>query len=69
MAHQTVREAAEARFKANFGSSQCDNCDGLKAGPNVVATCFQTKCCYFGNVQADEATPRHQRTIDSLLKD
>lgn len=67
LAHLAVRDAAGARFDKNLGTSQCDHCDGLKAGPDVVATCFQTKLCYYTNVKADETTPKHQRTIDALL--
>lgn len=59
-------ELAKARFKLNFGSAMCDNCDGLRAGPGVTATCFQMKLCYFDNFRED-AQPRHLRVLQTLL--
>ena len=59
-------EAAKLRFRLNFGSEYCDNCDGLRAGPGVVATCFQVKQCNYTNFKDGEVAPRHLRIIQSL---
>lgn len=59
-------ELAKARFEVNFGSARCENCDGLRAGPGVTATCFQVKLCYFDNFRADN-DPRHLRVLKTLL--
>lgn len=66
---EALTDGAKARFKANFGTSMCDNCEGLKAGPDVVATCFQRQLCYFANFKATTTSPKHLRVIDSLLGD
>jgi hypothetical protein len=60
-------ECAQLRFRANFGSQMCESCDGLKSGPGVVATCFQTKRCHYTNVKEGDATPRHLRVIEALM--
>ena len=67
MSRTLQKEAATARFKANFGTKMCDSCDGLKAGPTVAATCFQLRQCYFTNqkVQADR---KQARLIDRLTQ-
>jgi hypothetical protein len=62
-----ILEAAKARFEKNFGTVRCDTCDGLKAGPGIVATCFQVRQCFYGNIKAD-ASPRHERLIEILTK-
>lgn len=67
MSHQLQKEAATARFKANFGTEMCTHCDGLKAGPDVVATCFQIRQCYFTNVRA-RTDEKHTRLIEKLSK-
>lgn len=62
-----MQEAAQARFKANFGTSQCEHCDGLKAGPGVVATCYQVQQCNFTNIKEDDMSSKHERVIDRLV--
>lgn len=59
-------EAAKLRFQLNFGTPICSDCDGLKAGPGVVATCFQVRKCNYENVREDQITDRHQRILQSL---
>jgi len=61
-------DLAKARYKLNFGTSLCDNCDGLRAGPGVTATCFQVKQCYFDNFREDPH-PRHLRVLQTLMGD
>jgi hypothetical protein len=56
-------ELAKARFKLNFGTNICERCNGLCAGENVVATCYQIKLCYYRNVQMGK---KHQSVIDTL---
>lgn len=63
-----VQEAGRARFLANFGTPVCESCEGLKAGPGVVATCFQRRQCFYANFTADSASSRTQRIIESLTK-
>ena len=60
-------EAAKARFQVNFGTSMCESCEGLRAGDEVAATCFQTKRCYYDNVKKD-MTPKQRGIMDSLLR-
>ena len=60
-------EAAQLRFRLNFGTPICERCDGLKAGPGVAATCYQVKLCNYGNVKEGEATPKQRRVLDRLL--
>jgi hypothetical protein len=62
-----VIEAAKARFEKNFATPVCNNCDGLKAGPGVTATCFQVRQCFYSNIRA-ETTSREARIIDALTK-
>ncbi len=67
-AYQTLWvEAAQLRFRLNFGTPICDRCDGLKAGPGVSATCFQVRQCTYDNVKDGDATPKQRRVIQSLL--
>lgn len=61
-------EAARLRFRINFGSSLCENCEGLKAGPGVVATCFQVRQCSYSNVREDAVSARHLQVINRLSK-
>ena len=61
-------EAAQLRFRLNFGTPICDRCDGLKAGPGVSATCFQLRQCTYDNVKEGDATPKQRRVIQSLLE-
>lgn len=63
---EQTHELARLRFTLNFGSPICENCDGLKAGPGVLATCYQTKQCNFNNIK-DNANPRHLRVLNTLL--
>ncbi len=58
-------EAAKARFKINFGTEVCERCEGLRAGENVVATCYQIRLCHYGNVKKD-LTPRQRGVINNL---
>lgn len=58
-------EAARLRFQVNFGTSVCEPCDGLRAGPGVVATCYQTRECRYGNVR--EGDKKRLRVLDDLL--
>ena len=55
-------EAAKLRFQVNFGTDACAHCDGLHAGPRVVATCFQMQQCNYCNLKEGAETP-HQAAI------
>ena len=58
-------EVAQLRFRVNFGTPICQNCDGLHAGPNVVATCYQAKECHYTNIRT---TKGHSlRVLEHLL--
>jgi hypothetical protein len=61
------QEAAQLRFRLNFGTPTCERCDGLKAGPGVAATCYQVRQCNYDNVKDGDATPRQRRVLDRLL--
>jgi len=63
---RAVREAAQSRFKANFGTSRCDTCEGLSAGPDVIATCFQMKECYYSNLKSQDQTSKQQKIAERL---
>lgn len=63
-----VLEAARSRFEKNFGSTQCNDCDGLKAGPGVAATCFQVRQCFFSNIKDQDVSPKQERLIEILSK-
>ena len=63
----SLDEAAELRFKLNFGSEICGSCEGLRAGPGVIATCYQVRKCNFSNVK--EGDSRYRRVIDRLTGD
>ena len=56
-------ETAKLRFLHNLGTSVCNQCDGLHAGPGVTATCWQLRQCHYGNLREDETTPRQQRAL------
>ena len=60
-------EAAQSRFKVNLGTATCERCDGLKAGEDVTATCFQLKRCYYGNVKTTDASSKQKAVIEGLL--
>lgn len=61
-------EAARGRFVTNFGSTLCESCEGLKAGPGVVATCFQLKQCFFTNKKSIDVSRAHKSVIESLTR-
>lgn len=65
LCHALQKEAASARYKANYGTSVCEQCDGLKAGPEVAATCFQLKQCYYTNLKVG-ADKKQARLIERL---
>lgn len=67
LAHLAVTEAGTARFRVNFGSPMCEDCEGLRAGLGVTATCFQVKRCFYTNVKASDASPKQLRVIDTLM--
>ena len=58
-------EAARLRFRVNFGTSVCESCEGLRAGPYVLATCYQVKECRYSNVRG--ATKKQLRILNHLL--
>lgn len=59
-------EAAKDRFAKNFGSELCGSCEGLKAGPNVVATCFQMRRCFFTNQKSVDVTEVQRGVLEKL---
>jgi len=61
-------ELAQYRFKVNFGTPICTNCDGLRAGPGIVATCFQRQQCHYSNFKEGDHTPKVGRVLDRLFK-
>ena len=63
---EITADAAKSRFQLNFGTERCQNCTGLKAGPDVVATCYQVKLCYYTNFRGDGLTPRQARIANLL---
>jgi hypothetical protein len=54
-------ECSRLRFELNFGTSICLNCNGLRAGPDVVATCYQVQRCDFTHIRSGDATPTQAR--------
>ena len=64
--HEALLEAAHQRYRANFGTEVCKNCEGLKAGPMVVATCFQVEKCNFDSIHEGSESPYHLRVLDRL---
>ena len=66
LALSSVIEASKSRFSLNFGSPRCVNCEGLKVGPGVVATCFQVSQCYFKNFKQGDLTPKQERLLRVL---
>lgn len=67
VSHRLQKEAASSRFKANFGTEACTHCEGLKAGPDVSATCFQIQQCYYTNIKVGSDT-KQTRLIEILSK-
>jgi hypothetical protein len=65
--HEALLEAAHQRYRVNFGTTTCDNCDGLKAGPGVVATCFQVQKCNFDSIRDGSESKHHLGVIDRLV--
>ena len=61
-----MTEASVLRYRFNFGTPVCVNCDGLKAGPGVVATCFQIRRCNYSNVKDGDVTPKQLRVLQRL---
>jgi hypothetical protein len=59
-------EAGQLRFRINFGTPICHNCTGLKAGPGVLATCFQVQQCNYANIKEGELTDKQQRLLETL---
>lgn len=66
LAKKTQLEAAKLRFSVNFGTDVCERCDGLRAGDDVVATCFQIKQCYYASLKKSEITFKQMKVIDNL---
>lgn len=64
--YEAMAEASRLRFKLNFGSDVCERCEGMRAGLEVVATCFQVKRCDFTNIREGQGDPRHLRIIEKL---
>jgi hypothetical protein len=61
---EILRQAAKDRFAVNFGTDVCLSCDGLKAGPDVLATCYQVRQCNYSNVKR---TTSHQTNLIARL--
>lgn len=61
-----MTEASAMRYRLNFGTPVCENCDGLKMSPGVVATCFQIRRCNYGNVKDGDVTPKQLRVLRRL---
>ena len=59
-------EAAQDRFAKNFGGPRCESCEGLKAGPNVTATCFQIRRCFFTNRKSIDVSKVLSSVVDKL---
>jgi hypothetical protein len=60
-------ENAKMRFLLNFGTSACDHCEGLQAGPEVVATCFQVHQCRYTNIKEGDGTTQ-SHLVEALGK-
>lgn len=64
---EAMLEGAKLRFKLNFGTPTCEECDGLRAGPGVIATCFQIKRCDYASLKDENQDPDQVRLITSLV--
>jgi hypothetical protein len=64
--HEALTEAASQRYRANFGTDTCLNCDGLKAGPGVIATCFQVRRCNFDSIHDGSESSQQLRILTRL---
>lgn len=62
----TYREASRLRFQVNFGTPICESCEGLRAGPGVVATCFQVRACNFTNVKEGDVRTDHRMILKRM---
>lgn len=60
------KEVASLRFKVNFGTEICRNCEGLRAGPGVLATCYQVQSCSFTNIRTH--SENHLRVLAHLTE-
>lgn len=57
-------QAARERYKATFGTARCHTCTGMQAGPDVIATCWQTRLCLYCNV----TTPQNGTRVGRVLR-
>lgn len=64
--HEALNEGARLRYQLNFGTDLCDHCEGLKAGPGVLATCFQVQKCNFDSIHEGSESSLHLKIIDRL---
>jgi len=64
--HEALNEGARLRYRSNFGTDLCEHCDGLKAGPGVLATCFQVQKCNFDSIHEGSESLLHLKIIDRL---
>ena len=64
--HEALNEAARQRYRANFGTESCNSCEGLKAGPGVLATCFQVQKCNFDSIREGSESPTQLKILDRL---
>ncbi len=62
-------ETSRLRFRVNFGTPICMSCNGLKAGPGVLATCFQIQRCNYDHILDGDASQKHLRILKSLEVD
>ena len=67
--HEALLESGKLRFKLNFGTTVCENCEGLKAGPDVVATCFQVKRCEFKSIRSGAASSRQLQILRKMTSE
>jgi len=66
--HEAMLEISRLNFKLNFGTQVCQRCDGLRAGPGVVATCYQIERCEFKSLKAGEEDAKRSEVIDRLTQ-
>jgi hypothetical protein len=64
--HEALIEAAHQRYRSNFGTEACTNCNGLKAGPGVLATCFQVQKCNFDSIHEGSESSVHLNILNRL---
>lgn len=65
---RALDEIGRLRFRVNFGSSLCERCDGLRAGPGVVATCYQVQRCHYGNVREGQDELSRRRVLEVISR-